>query len=161
MNTLMISVKQRRILGANKKDLWIFYSILIWLGLTMSLFFAFLATDIIVLFLVFVVSFFSIIPLFIVNYKKTAKFRGEKAFFMEEVTFRIEGGELYAGETKITNIQHDRKMKCVYVNDIQQVKTEVKGIPISSEKASFIGIVEEEYLNMFLSFLRENGISVR
>lgn len=159
MNKISIPVKKRRILGANKGDMWLFYPVLIWLVLTFIIFFVFLGTDNPVFLLCFFASFLSIIPIFIVGYKKSNKYRGENAVFVENVTFEAKDGELFAGDIKLPNISVDRKAHHINVNDVAEVKTQVKGISISSQKASFIGTIEDPYYDEFMKFLRENEIN--
>lgn len=157
---ISIPVKKRRILGGNKGDMWVLYPVIIWLVVTLTTFIVAMVTDSTVLLLMFFVFSLSIIPIFALCYKKSKKFRGDNALYVEEVTFCAKEGVLYGGDTKLPNIYVDRKERCIYINDVVVLKSEVKGIPISTQKASFIGTIEEPYYDEFLKFLRANGIEM-
>lgn len=158
MESITLPVKQQKIVGVNNKAAWTLYSVVIWLFATLILFFVYLGTDNIVLLPVFFVSFLCIIPIFIVGNHIMKKYRGENAFFVEEVCFCAKNGELFAGEILITNIWLERKSKCICINDTKKVKTNVDGIPVSSDSSNFIGWIEEPYVEDFSLFLQRNGI---
>lgn len=158
---ITIPVKQTKIFGVNKKDKWCLLSVVIWLVVALALFFTFLATDNPVWLLIFFGGVLTIIPIFIVAYKWTNRYRGANAIFVGEVTFRAEDGELFVGDTLIPNIGFDGRKKCIYVNDTETVKSAVRGIPISVPKSSFLGIIEEPHVQEFLTFLLENGIKCK
>lgn len=158
MNMISLPVKRRMILGLNKGDMWVFYPVIIWLVVSLTTFFIYLGTDNTVILLVFFAVVLTIIPVFIFGYKKSNKYRGDNAYYTEEVTFHVEDGALFAGEIKILNISFNKKEHSFNVNDVEVKKSQVKGIPISVPKASFIGIIEEPYSNEFMKFIKGRGV---
>lgn len=160
MDKLTIPVKQRKIMGVYKHSGWILYSIIVWLFVTLILFGVFFATDNLVMLLVAFGSFICIIPLFIVNLILSREYRGDRAWYNSEVVLQVKDNELFAGDIKIPNIVYYSKEKYVLINDTQKLEINVKGVPVTSNSSSFIGVIEEMYVDEFLKFVRSNGIEV-
>lgn len=157
---LKIQVKRRRILGENKEDNKIFYPIIIWIILSLTLFLLFgIVND---YFLIpFFICFLCIIPIAIMFFKKMDEYKGEKSFYITNIEFNIKDNKLYANEFEITNIIYERKKNIFHVNDTHLIKTKVKGVKYDTPVSSFVGIIEENNVSEFKKFLEKNNINMK
>lgn len=153
------TVRKRKILGANKNDALIFLPLAILFVLFM-VFFTMFCKEIYWAAIPCLIVFFSIIPITIFLRKKTDSHRGKKAFYNEEVTFDIKDGKLYADGQMITSIIINPRDKEIHIDNIQTSQVRVKSGNISANHATFIGTVEEPYMEAFEKYLRSNNIEM-
>lgn len=104
------------------------------------------------LLLMFII-FFTIIPIVYCGRKKWILW-SEKSIINKEVTFNAVNGELYVDNKKM-NVAYNETKTEIYVDDfmIYEGKYGVK-----TTSASFIGFIEEPYLQDFIKFLDEQSI---
>ena len=102
------------------------------------------------------IIFFTIIPICHCIYKKNDEFRGKKSLVNKEVTFNVVNGELYVDNKKMNVIQSKSKKK-LYIDDIMIYEGKYG---IKTKSATFIGTIEELYLNGFINFLNEQGVKI-
>ena len=97
--------------------------------------------------------FFTIIPIVYCGRKKWILW-SEKSIINKEVTFNAVNGELYVDNKKM-NVAYNETKTEIYVDDfmIYEGKYGVK-----TTSASFIGFIEEPYLQDFIKFLDEQSI---
>lgn len=99
--------------------------------------------------------FLSIIPIFCFLMKKKKEIQAN-AFISREVTFHVKGNELFVDDIKL-NVSKDVLEKEIYVDDIRFAHVRKCGtVPV----ATFIGAVEEPYVDGFLEFLLENDVKI-
>lgn len=148
------TVKTRKILEG-KIALKIFTPLIIWVILMFATFLIAVKINPFVIFLMFII-FFTIIPICYSIYKKTDEFRGEKSLVNKKVTFNVVNGELYVDNKKMNVIQSKSK-KEIYIDDIMTYEGKYG---IKTMSATFVGTIEEPYLNGFINFLNEQGVKI-
>lgn len=147
-------VRKRKFLNGSDA-IKIFLPLAIWL---MSCWIAFLIFVKIspMAFPLFLLSFFSIIPVLCYCRKQIAIFN-EHAFVNEEVVFHVTDGILYVGDTKLNVIKKQRE---IYVDNIAPAKPRLK-YNGSSLTYTFIGTIQEPYVDDFIKFLEEQHVAIQ
>lgn len=148
------TVKTRKILE-DKIALKIFTPLIIWVILIFTTFLIAVKINPFVIVLMFII-FFTIIPICHSVYKKTDEFRGKKSLVNKEVTFNVVNGELYVNNKKMNVIQSKSKNK-IYIDDIMTYEGKYG---VKTKSATFIGTIEEPYLNGFINFLNEQDVKI-
>ncbi len=147
------TVKVRKILGG-REALKMYAPIFIWLIAEFIAFLIGVKVEPLALFLMFII-FFTIIPIVYCGRKKWILW-SEKSIINKEVTFNAVNGELYV-ENKKMNVAYNETETEIYVDDFvtYEGKYGVKTIG-----ATFVGYIEEPYLQDFIKFLNEQGIEI-
>lgn len=149
------TVKTRKILE-DKIALKIFTPLIIWGILIFTTFFIAVKINPLVIVLTLII-FFTIIPIWRNIRKKTDEFRGEKSLVNKEITFNVVNGELYVDNKKIMNVLYNKSEKEIYIDDTITCEG-MRGLKTSY--STFIGIIEEPYLNDFIKFLNKQGVKI-
>lgn len=149
-----VTVKSRKILEG-KTALKICAPLLVWMIAEFTTFLIAVKVEPLAIILMFIV-FFAIIPIVYCMRQKTAEFRGKESFIHENVTFHVVGGELYIDDRKV-NVTYNESKTEIYVDDIAiyEGKDGLQNI-----WATFIGIVEEPYLEGFVRFLEKQEVQI-
>lgn len=105
-------------------------------------------------------GFLGVIPLFyyVIKYRKDFNLR-KKGYEEKEVIFNIINKELYIDNKKMKVSQNKVKRE-IYVNDITVNVIKSKFITTRAPIATFVGIIEEPYVNDFEKFLKEQGVKI-
>lgn len=145
------TVKVRKILGG-RAALKMYAPIFIWLIAEFITFLIGVKVEPLAL-LLMIIIFFTIIPIVYCGRKKRILW-GEKSIINKEVTFNAVNGELYVDNKKM-NVAYNETKTEIYVDDfmIYEGKYGIKTIG-----ATFIGFIEEPYLQDFIKFLDEQSI---
>lgn len=150
------TVKIRKILE-DKIALKIFAPLIIWLILTFTAFVIAVKINPLAIILMFII-FFTIIPIWHSIHKGTDEFRGKKSLVNKEVTFNVVNGKLYADNKKMINVIYSKSKKEIYIDDIMTCEGMHR---IKTTYATFVGTIEEPYLNDFIKFLNEQGVKIQ
>lgn len=153
------TVKAGKILDG-KTGLKIAAPIFIWLMAELVVFLIAVKVEIFVIsfstMLLFVIIFFTVIPIGCHMRKRTAEFRGKESFQYEEITFHTTDGELYVDDIKLDATYNESKT-AIFVDHIMDWETKFGQKTMFTD---FIGIVEEPYLKDFVRFLEEEGVKI-
>lgn len=106
--------------------------------------------------LLFVIIFFSVIPIAFHMRKRAAEFRGKESFQYEEITFHTADGKLYVDDIKL-DVTYNESQTEIFVDHIMDWETTFGQKTMC---ADFIGIVEEPYLEDFVRFLEKEGVQI-
>lgn len=154
------TVKTRKILDG-KTGLKIAAPIFIWVIAELAFFLIAVKVEAFVMslfaMLLFVIIFLAVIPIAFHMHKRAAEFRGKESFQYEEITFHIADGELYDDDIKL-DVTYDESKTKIIVDHI--IATYERKDGIETKCADFIGIVEEPYLEGFVRFLEEEGVTI-
>ena len=148
-------VRTRKILDDKNTLKKILFPLGIWLVLFFISFLIFIKVTYFALPFMFII-FFSIIPICYCCFKNTGEFRGEASFINKEVVFHAINGELYINNTRL-NVKQNKYTKEIYVDDIMFLKAPYAG---TTPCATFVGIVQEPYVNGFIDFLKKHNIRI-
>lgn len=97
---------------------------------------------------IFLLSFFSIIPVFCYCRRQIARFN-EHSFVNEKIIFHVRNGILYVGDTKLNVTKKQRE---IYVDDITIAKHRHKYYG-GQMYYTFIGTIQEPYVDDFVSVM--------
>ena len=153
------TVKTRKILDG-KTGLKIAAPLFIWLMAELVVFLIAVKVEIFVIsfsaMLLFVIIFFTVIPIGCHMRKRAAEFRGKESFQYEEITFHTADGELYVDDIKL-DVTYNESQTEIFVDHIMEWETKFGQKAMCTD---FIGIVEEPYLKDFVRFLEEEGVKI-
>lgn len=98
------------------------------------------------------IVFLSIIPITYFMTKKLAKeYKGENGWENKEITFNVINGNLYI-DNKIMNVTQNKSQTEIYIEDI------IDGT--APLMYTFMGTIEEPYVNDFIKFLKEQSVGI-
>lgn len=153
------TIKTRKILDG-KTSLKIAAPLFIWLMAELVVFLIAVKVEIFVIsfsaMLLFVIIFFTVIPIACHMRKRAAEFRGKESFQYEEITFHTTDGELYVDDIKL-DVTYNESQTEIFVDHIMEWETKFGQKAMCTD---FIGIVEEPYLKDFVRFLEEEGVKI-